>query len=48
MKNPFSIIFPVLDEEGGIVACLDALADYRRRGAEVIVVDGGASCVVGG
>jgi rSAM/selenodomain-associated transferase 2 len=37
-----SIIVPVLDEETGIVAALDALADYRRHGHEVIVVDGGS------
>ena len=37
-----SIIVPVLEEEAAIVSCLDALADYRRRGAEVIVVDGGS------
>jgi rSAM/selenodomain-associated transferase 2 len=38
-----SIIVPVLDEETGIVAALDALADDRRHGHEVIVVDGGSS-----
>jgi rSAM/selenodomain-associated transferase 2 len=38
-----SIIMPVLNEETGIVAALDALDPYRRRGAEVIVVDGGSS-----
>jgi rSAM/selenodomain-associated transferase 2 len=37
-----SIIIPVLDEEAGIVECLDALVEYRKRGAEVIVVDGGS------
>jgi rSAM/selenodomain-associated transferase 2 len=37
-----SIIIPVLDEEAGIAANLDALAVYRRRDAEVIVVDGGS------
>jgi len=42
MMTAFSIIIPVLDEEAAIVSCLDALADYRRRGAEVIVVDGGS------
>ena len=31
---------PVLDEQGGIVAALDALAEARAAGAEVIVVDG--------
>jgi len=38
-----SIIVPVLNEEAGIVALLEALADYRRFGHEVIVVDGGSS-----
>jgi rSAM/selenodomain-associated transferase 2 len=37
-----SIIMPVLDEEAGIVAALEVLADYRRLGIEVIVVDGGS------
>lgn len=37
-----SIIVPTLDEEAGIAAALDALAPLRRRGAEVIVVDGGS------
>jgi rSAM/selenodomain-associated transferase 2 len=37
-----SIIMPVLEEEPGIVAALEALAPLRRRGAEVIVVDGGS------
>ena len=32
----------MLDEEAGIVAALAALADCRRRGHEVIVVDGGS------
>jgi len=38
-----SIIMPVLDEAAGIEAALQALAPYRARGAEVIVVDGGSS-----
>jgi rSAM/selenodomain-associated transferase 2 len=38
-----SIIIPVLDEAAGIEAALRALAPYRARGAEVIVVDGGSS-----
>src|SRR6267378_1539651 len=38
-----SIIMPVLDEGEGIVAALDALADLRALGVEVIVVDGGSS-----
>jgi rSAM/selenodomain-associated transferase 2 len=32
----------VLNEEAGIVLALEALADCRRRGHEVIVVDGGS------
>ena len=35
-----SIIVPVLDEEAGIVATLQALSALRARGAEVIVADG--------
>jgi rSAM/selenodomain-associated transferase 2 len=38
-----SIIVPVLDEEQGIAAALQALAEYRGRGHEVIVVDGGSN-----
>jgi rSAM/selenodomain-associated transferase 2 len=37
-----SIIIPVLDEAAEIVPALRALAPYRRRGAEVVVVDGGS------
>jgi len=37
-----SIIMPVLDEGEAIAAALDALADLRALGAEVIVVDGGS------
>jgi len=37
-----SIIVPVLDEGGIIADALAALAPYRARGAEVIVVDGGS------
>jgi rSAM/selenodomain-associated transferase 2 len=37
-----SIVMPVLDEQAGIAAALDALAPLRWRGAEVIVVDGGS------
>jgi rSAM/selenodomain-associated transferase 2 len=33
---------PVLDEEHGIVAALEALAGARADGAEVVVVDGGS------
>lgn len=42
MTTPLSIVVPVLDEEPSIVACLEALAVYRGRGIEVIVVDGGS------
>ncbi len=38
-----SIIMPVLDEAAEIEAALRALAPFRARGAEVIVVDGGSS-----
>ncbi len=37
-----SIIVPVLDEAAGIAAALGALAPFRERGVEVIVVDGGS------
>jgi rSAM/selenodomain-associated transferase 2 len=37
-----SIIVPVLDEAAGIVPALEALAAFRQRGVEVIVVDGGS------
>ena len=37
-----SIIMPVLDEAAGIDAALRALAPYRQRNVEVIVVDGGS------
>jgi rSAM/selenodomain-associated transferase 2 len=37
-----SIIMPVLDEAAGIEAALAALAPYRARGVEVVVVDGGS------
>ena len=37
-----SIVMPVLDEAAGIEPALQALAPYRRRGVEVIVVDGGS------
>ena len=40
--HKLSIIVPVLDEEAGITDALDALAPFRERGAEVIVVDGGS------
>jgi rSAM/selenodomain-associated transferase 2 len=37
-----SIIVPVLNEEAGIAAALQALAALRARGVEVIVADGGS------
>jgi rSAM/selenodomain-associated transferase 2 len=37
-----SIIMPVLDEGDRVTAALDALADLRGLGVEVIVVDGGS------
>ena len=37
-----SIIVPALDEAAGIAAALGALAPFRQRGCEVIVVDGGS------
>lgn len=37
-----SIIVPTLNEADGIAAALARLAPLRRRGAEVIVVDGGS------
>ena len=38
-----SIVMPVLDEAAEIEAALQALAPYRARGVEVIVIDGGSS-----
>jgi rSAM/selenodomain-associated transferase 2 len=38
-----SIVMPVFDEAAEIEAALQALAPYRQRGVEVIVVDGGSS-----
>ena len=38
-----SIIIPCLNEASSIVAALDRLQPLRRRGVEVIVVDGGSS-----
>jgi rSAM/selenodomain-associated transferase 2 len=37
-----SIIIPALNEAEGIVATLESLGELRRRGHEVIVVDGGS------
>jgi rSAM/selenodomain-associated transferase 2 len=38
-----SIVMPVLDEAAEIKAALIALAPYRQRGVEVVVVDGGST-----
>jgi rSAM/selenodomain-associated transferase 2 len=38
-----SVIIPALDEADHITAALRSLASARRRGAEIIVVDGGSS-----
>jgi rSAM/selenodomain-associated transferase 2 len=38
-----SVVVPALNEAAGIVAALEALAPLRRRGHEVIVVDGGSA-----
>jgi rSAM/selenodomain-associated transferase 2 len=38
-----SIVMPVLNEAGEIEVALQALTPYRRRGVELIVVDGGSS-----
>jgi rSAM/selenodomain-associated transferase 2 len=40
--SKLTIIMPVLDEGEGIAPALDALADLRSLGTEVIVVDGGS------
>ena len=40
--SKLSIIMPVLDEGERIGAALDALADMRSLGSEVIIVDGGS------
>lgn len=37
-----SIVIPVLDEAATIAAALQALAPFRTRGVDVIVVDGGS------
>jgi len=39
---PLSIVMPVLDEAAGIAVALARLQPLRRRGCEVIVVDGGS------
>jgi len=38
-----SLILPTLDEEAGIGAALEAVQPLRRRGAEILVVDGGSA-----
>ena len=38
-----SIVIPVLNEAGSIVATLQSLAAWRADGVEIIVVDGGSS-----
>lgn len=38
-----SVVIPCLNEAGGIVAALERLQPLRRRGVEIIVVDGGSS-----
>src|SRR5260221_2846456 len=40
--SKLSIVMPVLDEGEGIAATLDALADLRALGPELMVVDGGS------
>jgi len=40
--SSLSIIVPVVDEASGIADALLALAPYRERGVELIVVDGGS------
>jgi rSAM/selenodomain-associated transferase 2 len=43
MSRPdISIVIPVLNEAGGIVRALEHLQEFRARGAEIIVVDGGS------
>jgi rSAM/selenodomain-associated transferase 2 len=43
MNRPdISIIIPVLNEAEGIVQALERLQEFRARGAEIIVVDGGS------
>lgn len=41
-RPPLAIIVPALNEAAGIAACLEALQPLRRRGVELIVVDGGS------
>ena len=42
MAERLSIVMPVLNEARGLRAALEALAPLRRRGHELIVVDGGS------
>jgi len=42
LASDLSIIIPCLNEANGIVAALERLQPLRRRGIEVIVVDGGS------
>lgn len=42
MLQRLSIIIPVLNEAAGIVQLLLSLADMRKAGCEIIVVDGGS------
>lgn len=42
MSNRLSVIIPTLDEATCIGATLQALAPYRARGVEIVVVDGGS------
>lgn len=41
-ETALSVIVPTLDEAGAIQATLEPLQGWRRRGAEVLVVDGGS------
>jgi rSAM/selenodomain-associated transferase 2 len=41
--SALTIVMPVLNEAAAIEAALAALAPYRERGVEVIVVDGGSN-----
>src|SRR5262245_42650066 len=43
MSARLSIVMPALNEAARIGASLQALAPLRRRGVEVVVVDGGSS-----
>lgn len=43
MNPALDIVVPVLDESPNLAACLGALQPLRRRGARVVVVDGGSA-----